>query len=245
MVDSLYPDVGRAALTLLERHGADVVFPEAQTCCGQPAYNTGYRDDAKAMATHFLEVFGPLLESGAVGAIVAPSGSCTAMIRHGFGVVLRAADPETRQRCDLVAARTFELTEYLVDGLGVTSVDASWPGTVTYHACCHLLRELRVDHQPRGLLRSVAGATTVDHAGDTECCGFGGLFAIENAAISTAMGTRKVDAILEAGADTVAVADVSCMTHLNGLLGRCGHPCRARHIAELLVGGELDGRRAG
>ncbi len=237
MVDMLYPDVGMAAVDLLEQNGVEVHFPMDQTCCGQPAFNSGYRDDARAMARHFLDVFAPLVQGGRVEAIVAPSGSCTAMVAHYYPVLFE--EPEfaaDRARAELVASVSFELTEFLVDVLGVTTVPGAFQGRVAYHACCHTARELGVDRQPRLLLSAVEGMTEVPLAGADECCGFGGLFALKNAPISAAMGERKAQNIAGSGADVVALCDVSCMTHINGLLSRQGIACRAVHIAQLLTG---------
>ncbi|MCC9077147.1 (Fe-S)-binding protein [Litorilinea aerophila] len=235
MVDMIYPEVGMATVELLERHGVEVIFPEEQTCCGQPAFNAGYRDEARVLARRFLEIFGPLVEQGQVDAIVAPSGSCTTMTSHFYATLFdSAANPAERRRCESLAAVTFELTEFLVDVLGVTDTGARFPGKVTYHACCHLLRELQVDAQPRTLLANVQDAELVELTGAEECCGFGGLFSIKNAGISTAMGQRKARYLAQSGADVVALCDVSCMTHINGLLSRQGQHCRAVHIAQIL-----------
>lgn len=237
MVDMLYPDVGMATVDLLEQQGIEVLFPYDQTCCGQPAFNSGFRDEARLMARHFLDVFEPLISGGRVDAIVAPSGSCVAMVAHFYEVLFEAPQHEADlRRAEAVAAVTFELTEFLVDVLGVTSTHASFEGKLAYHACCHTLRELGVDRQPRLLLGAVQGQTPVDLAGNEECCGFGGLFAIKNGPISTAMGERKTKNIADSGADVVALCDVSCMTHINGLLTRQGRNCRAVHIAQILTG---------
>ena len=185
MVDTLYPEVGRAAAALLERHGVEVIYPERQTCCGQPAFNAGYRGQAAAVARHFLDVFHPLIEGRQVDAIVAPSGSCVAMVRHHYRVLFESAEQDReRRRVQLVSDATHELTEYLADVLGVTGTGARFPATIAYHPCCHLLRELEVDSQPRRLLAGVEGAEIVELAGAEECCGFGGLFALKNAAIA-------------------------------------------------------------
>lgn len=242
IVDMLYPDVGMAAVELLEQQGIEVIFPMEQTCCGQPAFNAGFRDEARAMAHHFLDVFEPLVSSGKVDAIVAPSGSCVVMTTHFYPVLFEteATLPE-RKRAETVAAVTFELSEFLVDVLGVRAIDASFSGRVAYHACCHTLRELGVDEQPRALLASLQGAEQVALSGAEECCGFGGLFAVKNAEISTAMGRRKALNIADSGADVVALCDVSCMTHINGLLSRQGQHGRAVHIAQLLVGNQAAG----
>jgi L-lactate dehydrogenase complex protein LldE len=237
MVDQLYPNVGMASVHLLEQNGVEVCFPQAQTCCGQPAFNAGYRDEARQMAMHFLDVFHPLLDDGTVHAIVAPSGSCVAMVKHFYRVLFSDKTNQSDQRrAAQIADVTYELTQYLGDVLGVTDTGATLDGRLTYHPCCHLLRELNVDEQPRFLLSSLRNVSVVALPGDDECCGFGGLFAIKNAEISTAMGKRKVKNLEECGADVVALNDVSCMTHINGILERVGSSCRAVHIAELLAG---------
>ncbi|MEX1019018.1 MAG: (Fe-S)-binding protein [Litorilinea sp.] len=236
MVDMLYPQVGMATVELLERHGVEVIFPEEQTCCGQPAFNAGFRDEARVLARRFLDVFEPLVRAGKIDAIVAPSGSCTTMTAHFYADALfeDVANAADRHRAERVAAVTFELTEFLVDVLGVTDTGADFNGRVTYHACCHLLRELHIDAQPRALLETVQDADLVELAGADECCGFGGLFSVKNAGISTAMGQRKCINLAQSEADVVALNDVSCMTHINGLLSRQAQHCRAVHIAEIL-----------
>jgi L-lactate dehydrogenase complex protein LldE len=237
MVETLYPEVGIAAADILERHGVEVLFPDGQTCCGQPSFNAGYRNDARKLARHFLDVFWPLVDAKEVDAVVAPSGSCVAMVTHFYEVLFERSEyTRDRTRARQVAAVTYELTQYLVDVLGVATTDAHFSGRLTYHPCCHLLRELKVDAQPRRLLAGVKDAEMVELPGATECCGFGGLFALKNAPISAAMGRRKVENILASKAEAVAVNDVSCMTHLNGLLKREGHSCRAMHVVQVLNG---------
>jgi L-lactate dehydrogenase complex protein LldE len=237
MVDQLYPEVGFAAVELLERFGADVVFPDAQTCCGQPAFNAGYRNDAREMARHFLDVFWPLLDRGEIDAIVAPSGSCVAMVKNHYPLLFDAdADGRYSTRAMAVAGVTYELTQYLVDVLRVEDTGVSCSDKLAYHPCCHLLRELHVDAQPRQLLAKLRDSHLVELPDADECCGFGGLFAIKNASISTEIGRRKVRNIEASGADVVVVNDVSCLTHLNGILKREGKSQRVRHIAEVLVG---------
>ncbi len=241
IVDTLYPGVGIAAARLLERHGADIVFPEKQTCCGQPAFNAGYRREARSMARHFVDVFWPLVHDGTVDAIVAPSGSCVAMVRRQYPILFhRSAEREYRHRARLLGELTYELTQYLVDSLGVQATGGRCPGKFTYHPCCHLLRELGVDDQPRRLLAALQDAEIVELPDADNCCGFGGLFALKNAEISTAMGRRKAKNLEESGADFVVLNDASCMTHVNGILRREGQSCRAVHIAQVL-NGELDG----
>lgn len=235
MVDMLYPAVGMATVELLERLGVETIFPTAQTCCGQPAFHAGYRTEARLLAEHFLDIFEPLVRTGQVDAIVAPSGSCVTMTSHFYSALFEdQPDSPAYHRAQALAAVTFELTEFLVDVMGVTNVGSRFAGRVTYHACCHLLRELNIDEQPRQLLANIPGAEIVELNGAEECCGFGGLFAIKNAGISTAMGQRKTRNLAETDTDIVALCDVSCMTHINGLLNRQAQRCRAVHIAEVL-----------
>lgn len=235
MVDMLYPEVGLATVDLLERQGVEVLFPPEQTCCGQPAFNAGFRDEARVLARRFLTVFEPLVRSGRVDAVVAPSGSCTTMTSHFYAALFEdAATAAERARAEQLAEVTFELTEFLVDVLGVTDTSSRLAGKITYHNCCHTLRELGVREQPRQLLANVEGAEIVELPGADECCGFGGLFSIKNSGISTAMGHRKTRNLVDSGADVVAMCDVSCLTHINGLLSRQAQRCRALHIAEVL-----------
>jgi L-lactate dehydrogenase complex protein LldE len=234
MVDMIYPEVGLATVELLERHGVEVLFPAEQTCCGQPAFNAGFWDEAQPLARRFIDIFEPLVRRGQVDAVVAPSGSCTTMTSHFYALLL-AEDPGYRARAEFLAAATFELTEFLVDVLGVEEVGARFEGKLAYHASCHLLRELGIDRQPRALLSRVEAAEFVELNGAEECCGFGGLFAIKNGDISTAMGQRKTHNIAKSDADAVALCDVSCMAHINGLLSREGQRCRAVHIAQVLT----------
>jgi L-lactate dehydrogenase complex protein LldE len=236
IVDTLYPEVGLAAVKLLRRHGVEVVFPEDQTCCGQPAFNAGYRADACNMARHFLNVFAPLIECGDVDAVVAPSGSCVAMVKHYYDVLFAGTHDEgEREKAKRVSQVTFELTQYLVDVLGIQATGARCSKALAYHPCCHLLRELQVDAQPRQLLGNLADAEVLELPGASECCGFGGLFAVKNPELSTAMGRRKVANFVRSGADALVMNDVSCLTHVNGLLEREGHDRRAVHIAEVLT----------
>lgn len=237
MVDMMYPSVGIATCELLERQGIEVIFPLEQTCCGQPAFNAGYRDEARQLARRFLGIFGPLVENGQVDAIVAPSGSCTTMTSHFYEVIFQESrEIDLQQQAEQLAAVTFELTEFLVDVLGVESSGTRLQGKATYHPCCHLYRELQVDEQPRKLLAAVEGLEVVDLPHASDCCGFGGLFAVKNSGISAAMGRAKAQYAMQSGADIIALCDVSCMIHINGILSREGLTCRAVHIAEILNG---------
>ena len=221
LVDTLQPSVGRATVALLERLGVHVAFPRAQTCCGQLHLNAGHPDVAATLAQRFVEVF------AGFEAVVTPSGSCAAHVRTH--VAEHVDDPEG------VAARTFELSELLVDRLGVTDVGSRFEGAVTYHPTCHSLRTLRLGDRPESLLRGVAGIDLRSLGEATECCGFGGMFAVRNADVSTAMLADKLRRVEETGADVVCACDASCLLHIGGGLERRGSPVRAVHLAEVLA----------
>ena len=229
LVETIRPQAGLAVVTVLERLGYEVEYPTAQTCCGQPAFNGGAWGEAAPMARFTIDV---LTKSDAP--VVVPSGSCADMIVHHYPELL-ADDPVYLPRAQALAARTYEFAQFLVDVVGLKDVGGSGQGAVTYHASCHLNRELGVDRQPHVLLDHIGGAEQVALTGADECCGFGGLFSVKNAPISSAMGRRKTQNLATSDADVVALCDVSCMTHINGLLTRQGQHCRAVHIAQLLV----------
>ncbi|MGC9665528.1 (Fe-S)-binding protein [Planosporangium sp. 12N6] len=220
--DLLYPDTGKAVVRILERLGHRVDFPEAQTCCGQMHANSGYRDEALPLVRRFIRTF------DGYDAVVAPSGSCAAMVRESY--------PRLVPDAASVAARTYELSELLIDVLGVTDVGATFPHLVTYHPTCHGLRMLRLGDRPLRLLRAVRDLELVPLAGAEECCGFGGTFAMKNAEVSTAMLLDKCAAIQQTTADVVAAADNSCLAHIGGGLSRMGSPVRVMHYAEILGG---------
>ncbi|MFE1232652.1 (Fe-S)-binding protein [Streptomyces sp. NPDC059442] len=222
--DALYPSTGVATVRILERLGVDVDFPAAQTCCGQPQYNTGYRRETAPLVRRTVDAF------AGYDHIVTPSGSCAAMVRHhyaGFGAEAAALGP-----------RTHELTEFLVDVLGVTDVGAYFPHRVTYHPSCHGLRALGLGDRPRRLLRAVRGLDLVELPAAQECCGFGGTFAVKNADVSAAMGRDKVAHAASTGASVLCGADNSCLLHLDGILRREGEPLRTLHLAEILASTE-------
>lgn len=229
IIDSLYPEVGESVVAVLERLGVRVEFPEAQTCCGQPAYNAGYRPETREVAQRFMAVF----EQWPDLPIVTPSGSCAAMIVHGYPDLFHA-DPALAARVEAIAARTFEFSQYLVDVLGVTDVGASWPGRLTYHPSCHLLRGLGVADAPLKLLANVRDAEILPLPGAEECCGFGGLFSIKFGGVSGAMLERKIQGIRASGAGTIVTCDASCLTHINGGLSRQRMQQRVVHLAEVL-----------
>ena len=235
LADTLFPDVGRATVTVLERLGHEVVFPADQTCCGQMHVNTGYADGATKVARHFVEVFERALDEGAE-AIVTPSGSCAGSVRHQHVMLAeRADDPALAARAARVAAATYELSQLLVDVLGVTDVGASYPHRVTYHPTCHSLRLLRVGDAPLALLRAVRGIDLVELAGADECCGFGGTFSVKNADTSTAMLADKMSAVLATDAEVVSAGDASCLMHIGGGLGRLRTGVRTVHLAQILA----------
>ncbi len=230
LIDSLFPVVGEATVEVLRRAGESVAFPPDQTCCGQPAFNAGCWDEARRMARRTLEVL-----SAAPGPVVIPSGSCAHMIRHGYLELFRE-DPLWLPRTQALAQRTFELSEYLVDVRGVTDYGASFAGPLAYHPGCHLLRGLGVDRQPKALLKVIAGAELRELSPD--CCGFGGVFAVEQEPISSEMLARRLAQIEASGAQSVVACDVSCLMHLEGGLRRAGSPVRCSHLAQVLAGKE-------
>ncbi|SDG30541.1 L-lactate dehydrogenase complex protein LldE [Sinosporangium album] len=223
ITDTLYPQTGRAVVALLRRLGCEVDFPERQTCCGQMHLNTGYRDEAVRLARRTKRVFGKS------EIVVVPSGSCAAMIREHY------------PRLGAEMPRVVELTEFLVDVLGVTDVGAYFPHRVTYHPTCHSLRGLGLGGRPETLLRAVRGLELVPLPRADECCGFGGTFAVKNPAVSAAMCADKVGAVLDTGAEVLCAADNSCLTHLGGALRRQRTGVRVMHIAEILASTESGG----
>ena len=229
LVDRFFPDTGMAVVEVLERLGLQVECPDAQTCCGQPAFNAGYLEEARALARHTIDLL-----STTDGPIVVPSGSCGDMVIHQYEALFRD-DPVYLARTHAVASRTFELTQFLVDVMGVSEVGAAVRSTLTYHACCHGLRGLNVREQPLALLSSISGAEICPLAESDVCCGFGGLFSVKMADVSSAMLDRKLDRIEESGADTVVVTDVSCGMHMAGGLRRRGSPIRVRHLADVIA----------
>jgi L-lactate dehydrogenase complex protein LldE len=233
LVDSLFPDVGFSVVSVLERLGIDVDVPAGQTCCGQPAFNAGSFDNARAMARHLIDVFG-----ASDLPVVVPSGSCGDMVIHQAPALL-ADDPVYAERARRLAARTHEFTAFLVDVLGVRDVGAFAKDRVAYHAACHGLRGLGLDRQPRELLDAVTGIERCPLDEEETCCGFGGLFSVKMPEISGSLLSRKIASIERSGADTVVATDVSCLMHIAGGLKRRGSAIRARHLAEL-----LDERRA-
>uniref|UniRef100_A0A5Q5BQH1 Cysteine-rich domain-containing protein n=3 Tax=unclassified Mycobacterium TaxID=2642494 RepID=A0A5Q5BQH1_MYCSS len=232
LADAMFPQAAVATVRLLERLGHEVVFPEKQTCCGQMHVNTGYLDEATALVRHHVDVF----EQAGCEAVVAPSGSCVGSVRHQHAMVARrAGDERLAARAEAVAARTYELSELLVDVLGVRDVGAYYPHRVTYHPTCHSLRMLRVGEKPLELLRHVRGLTLVELPDAESCCGFGGTFALKNADTSTAMLADKMAHVIDSGAEICSAGDSSCLMHIGGGLSRIRSGVRTVHLAEILA----------
>jgi L-lactate dehydrogenase complex protein LldE len=229
LVDLQRPSVGFAALRLLERAGCKVEVPRTQTCCGQPAYNSGDRATARDLAVAVLDAF------GGFDYVVAPSGSCAGMIRAHIPHLFDD-DPNLRARADALAAKTWELVGFLTDVMGLRGVEAAYQGTVTYHDSCSGLRELGVKAQPRALLSSVAGLTLTEMKEPEVCCGFGGTFCVKYPEISVRMVADKTRDIAATGADTLLAGDLGCLLNIAGRLAREGAAVKVRHVAEVLAG---------
>jgi L-lactate dehydrogenase complex protein LldE len=231
--DTLFPDTGKAVVRLLRRLGVDVDFPEQQGCCGQPMVNTGYLDEAVPVVRNFTRAF------AGYDAVVTPSGSCAGSVRHQHGIVARRSGDAALGRATAeLSPRTYELSEFLVDVLGVVDVGAYFPHTVTYHPTCHSLRMLRVGDRPERLLRAVRGLRLVDLRDADQCCGFGGTFALKNADTSVAMGSDKARHVAESGAEVLVAGDNSCLMHVGGLLSRQRSGIRVLHLADVLASTE-------
>ncbi|MEY9871692.1 L-lactate dehydrogenase complex protein LldE [Streptacidiphilus sp. MAP12-33] len=231
--DTMFPETGKAVVTVLERLGHSVEFPLAQTCCGQMHFNTGYRPEAVPLVRGFAQAF------AGYDAVVTPSASCAGMVREYHGVLARqSGDPGLERQVAEVAPRVYEFAEFLVDVLGVTDVGAFFPHRVTYHPTCHSLRGLRLGDKPFALLRAVRGIDLVELPGADSCCGFGGTFALKNAETSTAMLGDKMRSVVTTGADVLCAADNSCLMHIGGGLSRLRTGIGTLHLAEILASTE-------
>ena len=226
-VDQLQPEVAVDTVTVLRRVGCEVDYPQDQTCCGQPAFNSGFWDEARPCAERFLRVFKD------AETIVCPSGSCTTMVRVFYPELM--ASGAMHDEALAVGKRTFELSEFLVKVMGLSDVGAAFPHSVTYHASCHGLRELKLRDEPLRLLRGVKGLKLVDMLRADECCGFGGTFATKFESISVAMGEAKCDSVAVTGAEYVTAIDPSCLMHVQGILGRRKDRAKAIHLASILA----------
>lgn len=231
IVDMIYPQTGVSVVEILEHIGVEVRFPMAQTCCAQPAFNAGFHSEARAVAKQFLTAFAD------ADVIVTPSGSCASMVRHYYPELFKG-DPEWYDRATWAANITWEFTEYLVDGLGITDIGAVLPPTkIAFHHACHGLRLLHLGDQAKALAEHVEGVTVTPLTGSDQCCGFGGLFSVKMPGISGAMLDDKVRHIDNADADVIVTGDASCLTQMNGGLSRQGKTKRVVHIADLLAEG--------
>jgi L-lactate dehydrogenase complex protein LldE len=228
LVDQFFPQVGECVVRILRRLGVEVTFDPAQTCCGQPAFNTGYRQEAREVATRVLDLF----ENADY--VVAPSGSCTSMMRV-FYPELFAGDSARLAQVDKLRSRLFEFSEFLVKILHVEDVGARFPHCVVYHDSCHLLRELGIEAEPRALLRAVRDIELLELKDYQLCCGFGGTFSVKFPEVSVAMGEDKIRAALSAGAEYLVANDSGCLMHLAGLIHRQGAPLKTLHLAEVLA----------
>lgn len=227
IVDQIYPNIGLAAARILQAQGCEVHVPRGLTCCAQMAFNAGFRDEARAVAGRTIELL------RGQGDVVLPSGSCGAMIKHLYGELFQGTPHQ--DAAEELIGRTYELTEYLVDVLGVADVGARYEGRLAYHDACHGMRYLGLGRQARVLLSHVGGAELAGLPAADECCGFGGLFAVKQAAISEAMLGRKLNNIATTDVELIVTGDASCMTQIAGGLSRNGSRTRVRHIAELLA----------
>jgi L-lactate dehydrogenase complex protein LldE len=230
LADTLFPDVAIATVTVLERLGHQVDFPADQTCCGQMHVNTGYQRDALPLIRRYVDTFEPH------EVIVAPSGSCVGSITHQHAMVARRyGEEELASRAEAVARRTYELSQLLVDVLGVEDVGARYPHRVAYHPTCHSLRMLQVGDRPQRLLRAVAGLELVPLPDAESCCGFGGTFALKNADVSAAMLADKMGNVLATGAEVCTAGDSSCLMHIGGGLSRLHAGAKTVHLAQILA----------
>jgi L-lactate dehydrogenase complex protein LldE len=233
VVDQMWPAVGISTVEVLRRVGCTVEFDQRQTCCGQPAFNTGYRAEARKLAERFIE----MCEASTAEAIVSPSGSCTAMVHH-YASLFAADDSGSekwRRRARAIAARTFELSSFLVRVLKVEDVGARWTGRVTWHDACHALRDLNIHSEPRRLIGNVRGTELIALENADACCGFGGTFSVKYPEISVAILDQKIEAIERAGVQAVVSGDASCLMQIGGRLSRKASSVRVMHLAELLA----------
>jgi len=229
LVDNLFPQVGESMVRVLRKLGVEVYFPEDQTCCGQPAFNSGFHRDARMVAKRFLTVF-----DKEDCAIVCPSGSCTSMVKVFYKELFKD-DGRSLQVAERLSSRTYEFSEFLVRVLQVEDVGASYNGKVTYHDSCHLLRELRIKDEPRRLIKSVKGVDFIEMNLHDACCGFGGTFSVKFPEVSISILDEKIRSIVESGADTVVSTDMGCLMHIGGVISRRKIPVKVMHLAELLA----------
>ncbi|MDF2669853.1 MAG: Fe-S oxidoreductase [Paenibacillus sp.] len=230
LADQMYPHVGESVVRLLHRYGCEVDFPELQTCCGQPAFNSGYQDEARVVARQWIRAF----EHSDY--IVSPSGSCTGMVHHYYPQLF-ADEPEWRKKAESLIERTYEFSQFLVQVLGVSDLEAQFEHKVTYHPSCHAMRLLGVKEEPLELLGHVKGMELVDLPKREDCCGFGGTFAVKMADMSEAMVCEKAAHVCSTGAEVLVGTDMGCLMNIQGRLNKEGKPIRVMHLAELLEEG--------
>jgi len=228
-VDLINPEVGVSVVRILRKLGVEVVYPEGQTCCGQPAFNSGFFNEARNLASRFLDVF----EGERWDYVVCPSGSCTTMVSHYYPFLMHDM-PDERERSETLGPRVREFSDFLVNVLGVKDLGARYAGKAVFHTGCHQRRELGVLEEPRELLRNVEGLELVEWENEELCCGFGGTFSVKMPDVSTAMADEKVKALEKSGADALISCDSSCLMHLGGRLKRTGHGTRVLHLAQVL-----------
>lgn len=230
LADQMYPEVAESVVRLLHRYGCEVDLPELQTCCGQPAFNSGYQDEARAVARNLIRAF----EHSDY--VVSPSGSCAGMVHHYYPDLFRD-EPEWKAKAEALAAKTYEFSQFLVRVMGVKDVGASFPYKVTYHPSCHASRLLGVREEPLELLRNVRDVEFVDLPKKEDCCGFGGTFAVKMADMSEAMVCEKAAHVCETGAEVLVGGDMGCLMNIGGRLNKEGKPVRVLHLAQLLEEG--------
>ncbi len=228
-VDQINPEVGVSVVRVLRRLGIEIVYPEGQTCCGQPAFNSGFFDEARAVGRHFMDVFG----RERFDYVVCPSGSCATMVAHYYPFIFEDL-PDERGRAEALGGRVREFSDFLVNVMGAGDLDARHEGKAVFHTGCHQRRELGLLREPRELLEGVEGLDLVGWEKEELCCGFGGTFSVKMPAVSTAMADEKVRALERSGADTLISGDSSCLMHLGGRLRRTGHDTRILHLAQVL-----------
>lgn len=238
-VDLVNPEVGVSVVRVLRRLGCEVVYPEGQTCCGQPAFNSGFFDEARGVGRRFLKIF----EKERYDYVVCPSGSCTTMVSHYYPFIFEGL-PDERERSEALGPRVREFSDFLVNVLGANAGDlgASYEGRAVFHTGCHQRRELGVLDEPQELLKNVGGLELLDWEREELCCGFGGTFSVKMPDVSVAMADEKIRALEGSGADTLISGDSSCLMHLEGRLRRTGHDTRVYHLAQIL---DPENREAG
>ncbi|MCL6443052.1 MAG: (Fe-S)-binding protein [Alicyclobacillus sp.] len=238
LVDNFYPNVGKAMVRILDEQGVAVDFPETQTCCGQPAFNSGYADEARAVARALLEAF----EDAEY--VVTPSGSCAGMIHHYYPALFQN-HPKLAKRAQQLAAKTHEFSQFMVNVLGIQDLGARFPHAVTYHPSCHGSRLLGIRDEPLALLSHVRDIRLIDLPYANDCCGFGGTFAVKMGDISAAMVGEKTEHVLETGAEVLVGTDMGCLMNIGGRLRRQGSSVRVMHLIELLYEGMMLGEGVG